>query len=325
MRRHRSPRTPSASSGATADALLSLGMLGAGVALLLIGWMGRSYSAGRLDWAQTANTPGLRTETLVGSLALWAGAAVLFWWLMSMMIAFIAAACELRGQRVPSAQLRRWTPSFMRRLALAILSLNLLAAPGAHADVSAAPDTGMAAPSASGIDRNVRGVLRMQDPGHPAGPAHTAGGIRTQIDTTAPGRPSPPADPLDPAWSAAVHGSLLSDPEVPPAGHQTPAASAEESGSLDPGWTPSPSPPEAGHLAASPQRSPAASRTAGREVEVRPGDSLWTLAARELGPRATDLEIARFWPRWHTANRAVIGEDPDHLLPGMVLTVPDRA
>ncbi|MBO9705650.1 MAG: hypothetical protein J7474_09090, partial [Arthrobacter sp.] len=95
-------------------------------------------------------------------------------------------------------------------------------------------------------------------------------------------------------------------------------------GSLDPGWTPSAGLPEAGHLAAGPRRSPATHPSAPREVEVRSGDSLWILAARELGLEATDVEIARYWPRWYAANRDVIGGDPNRLLPGTVLTVPDR-
>lgn len=57
-------------------------------------------------------------------------------------------------------------------------------------------------------------------------------------------------------------------------------------------------------------------------VAVRSGDSLWTLAADQLGPLATDVEIARQWPRWYDLNRHVIGPDPDLLLPGQLLTVP---
>lgn len=44
-------------------------------------------------------------------------------------------------------------------------------------------------------------------------------------------------------------------------------------------------------------------------VVVRRGDSLWSLAARELGPRATADAIAARWPDWYAANRHVIGKD----------------
>ena len=46
------------------------------------------------------------------------------------------------------------------------------------------------------------------------------------------------------------------------------------------------------------------------------GDSLWSLAARHLGPGADATEVAEAWPRWWEANRAVVGDDPDLLLPG---------
>jgi nucleoid-associated protein YgaU len=58
------------------------------------------------------------------------------------------------------------------------------------------------------------------------------------------------------------------------------------------------------------------------QVVVRPGDSLWTIAATHLGPEATDIEIAREWPRWFRANIATIGSNPDVLLPGQILRAP---
>ena len=57
-------------------------------------------------------------------------------------------------------------------------------------------------------------------------------------------------------------------------------------------------------------------------VEVRPGDTLWGLAARSLGPDASDAQIAAEWPRWYAANASTIGPDPDVLLPGQMLVVP---
>ena len=57
-------------------------------------------------------------------------------------------------------------------------------------------------------------------------------------------------------------------------------------------------------------------------VVVRPGDSLWSLAERSLGDGATAAQVAATWPAWWSANRSVIGEDPDLLRPGAVLTPP---
>ena len=60
------------------------------------------------------------------------------------------------------------------------------------------------------------------------------------------------------------------------------------------------------------------------EVVVRRGDTLWDIAARYLGVDASAAEIAASWPRWHAANAAVIGPDPDLLVPGQRLLPPHR-
>jgi nucleoid-associated protein YgaU len=61
-----------------------------------------------------------------------------------------------------------------------------------------------------------------------------------------------------------------------------------------------------------------------REIVVGRGDTLWNLAERHLGPGATVSQIAAEWPRWFTANRAVIGNDPNHLVPGERLRPPEK-
>ncbi|WP_350308852.1 LysM peptidoglycan-binding domain-containing protein [Sanguibacter hominis] len=73
------------------------------------------------------------------------------------------------------------------------------------------------------------------------------------------------------------------------------------------------------------QRKPStrATTSPGREtVTVRSGDTLWALAARSLGSAATNARIAHEWPRWHDANRDLIGDDPHLIRPGEILTVP---
>ena len=57
-------------------------------------------------------------------------------------------------------------------------------------------------------------------------------------------------------------------------------------------------------------------------VRVRPGDSLWRIAARHLGTDPPDAAVARAWPRWHRANRAEIGPDPGLVVPGQLLHAP---
>lgn len=67
---------------------------------------------------------------------------------------------------------------------------------------------------------------------------------------------------------------------------------------------------------------PAPGRSPDPAVVVRRGDSLWSITARHLGPDATAVQVAREWPRWYAANRAVIGADPELLRPGQRLVPP---
>ncbi len=60
---------------------------------------------------------------------------------------------------------------------------------------------------------------------------------------------------------------------------------------------------------------------------VAPGDSLWSIAAARVvarGVAATPAAVAAEWPRWYRANAAVIGDDPDLIHPGQVLTAPEE-
>jgi hypothetical protein len=58
---------------------------------------------------------------------------------------------------------------------------------------------------------------------------------------------------------------------------------------------------------------------------VRPGQSLWSIAVQLLPPSATDAQITGAWHRLHRANLSRIGSDPDLILPGTHLAVPDLA
>ncbi|WP_446665409.1 LysM peptidoglycan-binding domain-containing protein [Flexivirga sp. B27] len=60
------------------------------------------------------------------------------------------------------------------------------------------------------------------------------------------------------------------------------------------------------------------------EVVVHRGDTLWSIAARHLGPHADAHAIAAEWPRWYAANRDVIGDNPDQLSIGASLRAPQH-
>jgi hypothetical protein len=54
---------------------------------------------------------------------------------------------------------------------------------------------------------------------------------------------------------------------------------------------------------------------------VRPGDTLWAIAAIDL-ESADDERITAHWHRIHRLNRAVVGADPDLIRPGQQLRLP---
>lgn len=53
------------------------------------------------------------------------------------------------------------------------------------------------------------------------------------------------------------------------------------------------------------------------------GQSLWMIAEARLGADATPATVARESARWYQHNRTLIGPDPDLILPGQVLAVPN--
>ncbi len=68
--------------------------------------------------------------------------------------------------------------------------------------------------------------------------------------------------------------------------------------------------------------TPTVARAAAAGVVVAPGDTLWDLAARHLGPHPTAQETAAAWPAIYALNREVIGPDPGLIEPGQRLLLP---
>jgi hypothetical protein len=64
---------------------------------------------------------------------------------------------------------------------------------------------------------------------------------------------------------------------------------------------------------------------AAASVVVRPGDCLWTIAARDLTAGASGAAVEARWRAIYAANRALIGPDPDLLTPGQRLLLPRKA
>lgn len=253
-----------------AEAALAAVILGLGFFLACVG-------AGLVDhWTRSAaRRQTLLFDDLLGVLALAAGLAVIAWWLLSLAVALASAVLERSGHHAAARTAGRFSPVFMRRLAMAAVGVQLLGAPLAHADAfSAAPSTSVHGSS------------------------------------------------LSAGWAP-----LADQQSDPPRGHAADTrlmrSTAAATGDVQPQWKPRVPVVEPRLLTSLPSRAAAAdSAGALREVPVRAGESLWTIAARELGPGASEVEIAARWPLWYRANRAVIGADPNVLLPGQLLSPP---
>ena len=166
--------------------------------------------------------------------------------------------------------------------------------------------------------RNAVG-LDGEAPPQPADPAPpTSGGESLASHAPRPGRgerlfPRASGDPLrDRAMLA--HPAGKNAKEAPPTGDERVSPSSPN--------PPTPPGSSSGNGAILAEAVAAAGVARGGErYTVRPGDSLWDIAEMKLGT-AEARRIARYWPRIHRANRAVIGGDPNLIVPGQVLTLP---
>lgn len=239
-------------------------------AILLLGSFLAATGTWLLEHWQRSSSRGqsLAFEELLGLVANTSGLIVVAWWLMSLLIALASAALARTGNDRAAEITGRFSPAFMRRLALAALGLQLLGAPLAQA---------------------------ASDPADPAW--------------------SPTSSPaVSAVWAPAV-AAKSGVPTTPPSDE-----------GMDPRWKPSAPVVDPGPLAAQPFRSARhQNATDSGHVIVRAGDSLWSIATRELGGGASDVDVALEWPRWYQANKAVIGDNPDLLLPGQVLRPPARS
>jgi hypothetical protein len=112
------------------------------------------------------------------------------------------------------------------------------------------------------------------------------------------------------AVGVTLFGAPVAATAAPLRGDIGVSGTASAATSLDPSWAATAVPP------VRTRTEPAAG------VVVHRGDSLWSIAARYLGPDAGPAEIAAEWPRWYAVNRSVIGPNPDHLEPGQRLRPP---
>jgi nucleoid-associated protein YgaU len=222
------------------------------------------------------------------------GAALLLWLGLGVTLAALAAVPGSVG-RISAAAAEHVAPAAVRRVTAVVLGATLatVAAPMAHAGGS------LATPALSAATSHTPAA---------AAPDPAFGvTVRPPVADAAPdpGRSTPAAAP-DPGFgvgSTTTHAPVPTTTSVP---RSTKTA---------------PSSPVLGPLGPAPHTPAAGCRPA--TVTVVRGDTLWDIAARQIGPHATAEQIAREWPRWYAANRAVIGPTPNLIRAGQVLTVPN--
>ncbi|WP_245413048.1 LysM peptidoglycan-binding domain-containing protein [Arthrobacter celericrescens] len=265
------------------DAAMAVVILLLGLLLLALGYV----LLERWRIASTHNQ-GLMFGDIIGFAAAGAGVLIVAWWLLSLLLAFASAICQKTGRTRGAKVAGRFSPVFMRRLALAVLGLNLLGAPLAQAspnmvEAAWAPSSGSTSISAAWTP-----LSNATDGAASAKQGTDSPRSVVQVRTAAPDRGTA-VDAVQPQWQPRA-------PVVDPGLVGTKVSrAAQQSG------------------------SPAA-----KEVVVLRGDSLWSIAARDLGPAASDVEIARHWPKWYAANKEAIGDDPGLILPGQILQAPPR-
>ncbi|MBV8950685.1 MAG: LysM peptidoglycan-binding domain-containing protein [Actinobacteria bacterium] len=133
--------------------------------------------------------------------------------------------------------------------------------------------------------------------------------------TTA-GPPAPPAAPTTSSTAGVPRpeASPQSAPFPAPAPARVPAPAKAPTAATQP--QPDPTSPRL-----EPPAPPLPAPSAAAYVVVR-GDCLWTIAARLLGAGATNAAIDAGWRSIYAVNRTAIGDDPDLIHPGLILTLP---
>ncbi|GAB4099827.1 LysM domain-containing protein [Sinomonas halotolerans] len=301
-----------AADGLTAAAVLALGTVLVAAGHALAGRYAPGMGGQWLRMAPLLSPDGSlpSVEVLLGLLASVTGLAVVAWWTLSMALATAAAVLEAAGARTSSRLAGSFAPAFMRRLALAVVGLSLMAAP-AHA-APALPDPAWTPSASQPVAEPAReGTAPPQAPKDETAPTGARARAAAPAATAASAATPAPVPRTAPAGA-------LSPSQAPPQDLGAPTAAPTPLPQA--AWTP-PAPPASASVLV-PANSRGTAPQSGPSVEVRPGDSLWSIVARQLGPGSSDLEIAEAWPAWYAANEGVIGSDPDLIRPGQLLIPP---
>lgn len=302
------------SPGIRTDALTAMALLVLGAVLVFTGF------GLVLQWQEASAThQSISAEDILGAVALISGSILITWWFLSLLAAAAGELLERRGNDRAASLTRRLSPAFMRRLVVAAVSLQLVSGAAANAETLVpGPQWAPTQEYASALKAT------------PESPAASTGGATGDPSTpaTAPGA-GYPEQALTPGLmptSTAPEELTQATPETVPTTVDASSGAANFS-QLQPRWQPRTTPlVDPAVLAPLATRQEAtmggdSGHTTGT-VAVLAGDTLWDIVRSQLGSNASDIDVALEWPRWYEANKAVIGQNPDVLLPGQVLQPP---
>ena len=260
----------------------------------------------------------MRTRLRLGALTLLASALA---------VGLALAACDAAG-RLASAPPSAWGPTALTR-ALVLLACGAGALGAAwHALSGALAVIALAgpAPAARGAGIRRAALRALHRWGAPIMRRTTAGALVAAVAAGAPAMAAQaPGASDDLGWAPTASASAPAEPAPAPG----PDAS--------PGAEPAAPPPDPAAGAPSGETSAAEAPSAPATTHrVNAGESLWSITQELLGAGAagapTDpssggpsaqARVARAWPILYAANAESIGADPDLILPGTVLSVPE--
>ena len=270
----------------------------------------------------------MRTRLRLGALTL----------LSSVLTAVLAlAACDAAG-RLASAPPSAWGPTALTR-ALVLLACGAGALGAAwHALSGALAVIALAgpAPSARGAGIRRAALRALHRWGAPIMRRTAAGALVAAVATGAPAMAAQaPGASDDLGWAPTASASAPAEPAPAPGPDASPGAepaapppdpaAGAPSGETSAAEAPAGDPPAA--------EAPSAPATT---HQVSAGESLWSITQELLdagaagaptdpssGRPSAQARVARAWPILYAANAESIGADPDLILPGTVLSVPE--
>lgn len=270
----------------------------------------------------------MRTRLRLGALTLLASALA---------VGLALAACDAAG-RLASAPPSAWGPTALTR-ALVLLACGAGALGAAwHALSGALAVIALAgpAPSARGAGIRRAALRALHRWGAPIMRRTTAGALVAAVAAGAPAMAAQaPGASDDLGWAPTASASAPAEPAPAPGPDASPGAEPaapppDPAAGAPSGETSAAEAPAGDTPAAEAPSTPATTH------QVSAGESLWSITQELLdagaagaptdpssgGPSA-QARVARAWPILYAANAESIGADPDLILPGTVLSVPE--